>query len=659
MTQNQSSSAPELLSQARTALQTKAFERCVQLCQSLLELDRAHPEAHYLYAVALRYQRHFKEALSVLNQAIELNPRWGRLHQEIGHCHRDQNQPHEALRGYAKAVELNPALPASWRALAALYKLKAQPQKLHEAEQMLARLSGLHPTVVSAQGLYFDQQILEAEHLIRAYLLQHPDDIEAMRLLATIGLRLNVFDDAETLLSAVLERAPDYTAARYDYAQALMGRHKHQAALHESERLLAVDPANDRFLSLKGNALVGLGHHVDALAVFDQLLTLTPNNPTVHLAIAHAKKTIGHTQEAIESYRQAAHARVDFGDAYWSLANLKTYQFSEPELATMRAQLARADLDLDDRIHLCFAMGKACEDRKQFRDAFDYYAQGNALKHAAVEFDLEHFENTIERQLRVCTAEFFASRAQFGDPSAEPIFIVGLPRSGSTLLEQILASHSQVEGTRELAEIPRVVAHLNGREVKGHASRYPDVLLNLSAQEAAELGRQYLNDTRLYRSGKPYFIDKMPNNFRHIGLLKLMLPNAKVIDARREPMACCFSNFKQLFATGQEFTYSLSDLGRYYRAYLKVMAHWHQVLPGYVLTVQHEDVVADLESNVRRILEFCGLEFEQRCLKFYETERSVRTPSSEQVRRPIFKDGLDQWRDFEPWLGPLHAALNT
>ena len=325
----------------------------------------------------------------------------------------------------------------------------------------------------------------------------------------------------------------------------------------------------------------------------------------------------------------------------------------------MRAEEAAESIPPVDRYHLCFALGKALEDLGEFEESFRYYERGNALKRAQSHHRPESVERNTRLQKTVCTADFLAARRGAGCDSPDPIFIVGLPRSGSTLLEQILASHSKVEGTMELADIPRLVLELQGREPNSEDPRYPKVLQDLKPEDFVRLGRKYISDTQVYRTGKPCFIDKMPNNFRHLGLIHLMLPNAKIIDARRNAMACCFSNFKQLFAAGQEFTYGLEDIGRYYRTYLELMAHWDSVLPGKILRVEHEDVVDHLEANVRRILDFCGLDFEPQCVEFHKTERSIRTASSEQVRRPIFKEGIDQWRNFEPWLGPLKAALGS
>jgi tetratricopeptide (TPR) repeat protein len=415
---------------------------------------------------------------------------------------------------------------------------------------------------------------------------------------------------------------------------------------------------------------VGLGDHERALRLYRELVadaSQTVQVSELHLSIAHSLKALGRQQEAIDAYRTAAAVRPSYGDAYWSLANLKTYRFTDEEISQMRSQEAAQTTAWTDRFHLCFALGKALEDRSEFAGSFRYYERGNALKKSRSSYRPEPVERNTRLQKAICTREFFAARESFAArevrgsagtlPGGIPIFVVGLPRSGSTLLEQILASHSQVEGTMELADIPRLVLELQGREIDSENPRYPRVLAELEAEDFRRMGAAYLNDTRIYRTGKPFFIDKMPNNFRHLGLIHLILPNAKIIDARRNAMACCFSNFKQLFAAGQEFTYSLEDIGRYYRTYLELMAHWDSVLPGRVLRVEHEEVVENLEANVRRILDFCGLEFEPQCVEFYKTERSVRTASSEQVRRPIFKEGINQWRSFEPWLGPLKDVL--
>jgi tetratricopeptide (TPR) repeat protein len=402
---------------------------------------------------------------------------------------------------------------------------------------------------------------------------------------------------------------------------------------------------------------VGLGEHEAAIPLYRDLLAEMPESSELHLWLGHALKTVGELPEAIEAYRTAAAIRPDFGDAHWSLANLKTYRFEDDEIARMRVAEAAPTTTIDDRIHLCFALGKAYEDRNECGESWSHYARGNALKRAESRYRAEIFETNTRQQAAVCSPDFFAERCDWGSDRADPIFILGLPRSGSTLIEQILASHSHVEGTQELPDIQRVVLDLQGREPDLDNPLYPATLAELTREDCDRLGETYLADTRVYRSGKPYFIDKMPNNFRHIGLIHLMLPNARIIDARREPMACCFSNLKQLFAQGQEFAYSIDDIARYYRTYLDLMRHWDRALPGRVLRVHHEDIVDDLEGSVRRILDHVGLPFEPACVDFHKTKRSVRTPSSEQVRQPIFREGLDQWRTYAASLEPLKEAL--
>ncbi|HKF98222.1 MAG TPA: sulfotransferase, partial [Steroidobacteraceae bacterium] len=483
------------------------------------------------------------------------------------------------------------------------------------------------------------------------------DHIEAMRLLARIGIARKVYFDAKILLAAVLERAPDYRLARQEYAFVLIELHRYAEARREIEQLTRDAPQNRALQTMYASACAGLGEHQRAIDLYRGLLLGTATDAEAHLSIAHALKTLGQTAAAIEAYRRAAACRADFGDAYWSLANLKTYRFTPEELTGMQSALAAPATALVDRYHLCFALGKAYEDLGDFASSFHHYRLGNELKRPECRYRPELIEGNTQEQIRICTTEFFAARAGWGDASPDPIFIIGLPRSGSTLIEQILASHSQVEGTTELPNVQQVVSRLRGFGPEGDEPRYPRILTTLAPEDLAKLGEEYLADTRVYRTGKPFFIDKMPNNFRHVGLIHLMLPRARIIDARREPMACCFSNFKQLFANGQEFTYSIEEIARYYRTYLELMRHWDRVLPGEVLRVYHEDVVEDLEGSVRRLLDFCGLEFEPQCIAFHENRRSVRTASSEQVRQGIYREGLEQWKNFAPWLEPLQTAL--
>ena len=506
--------------------------------------------------------------------------------------------------------------------------------------------------------MFSDHELEDAERLVRAYLLQQGNHVEAMRLLARIGLEQDAFDDAELLLGAVLEMQPDYNAARFDYAMLQLRRHRHQAALIELERLCNSEPGNRVYATNLATANAGLGRHEEALAAYKRLAHTGPGSAELQVSIGHCLKTMGDTPAAIRAYQEATRLQAKFGDAYWSLANLKTYQFSDAELVRMRAALAAADTPQLDRCQLSFALAKALEDRKCWAESFDFYQQGNRIKKSTSRYNAKAMERNLDQQIEVCTTGLFERHARSGCNDPAPIFVVGLPRSGSTLIEQILATHEQVEGTMELADIPRIVQGLQGRESPDGPQRYPRVLASLTPADLLRLGEQYIKGTRIYRrTQRRYFIDKMPNNFRHLGLIHLILPRARIIDARREPMACCFSNFKQLFAEGQEFTYSLEDIAGYYRMYVRLMRHWDDVLPGRVLRVQHEELVADLEGQLRRMLAFLELDYDPRCLEFHRVERSIRTASSEQVRRPIFTEGLDQWRNFEPWLASLREAL--
>jgi len=641
----------------RALLQQGEFAPALQGAAALSTQVPENRDVLYMIAVAQRNLQHIPAALATLARLEELHPNYSRLYQERGHCYVALRQAQPAIDAFLRAVNINPALPASWNILKSLFRMTGQTANAEMAAAHVQKLSELPPQVVTATSMFSDGEIYPAERIVRDFLLQHGDHIEAMRLLAKIGMQLEVFDDAELLLEGVLRLAPDYHAARHDYALTLLQRHKHAQALEQLERLVAIDPNNRAYQIGRATAYVGLGQHERAIEMYRALLAATPQQPDLHLSVAHALKTLGKQQEAIDAYHAAIACRPSYGDAYWSLANLKTYRFPEAEIAQMRAQEQTPGISREDRYHLCFALGKALEDRGEYADSFSYYERGNGLKQEEIRFKIEPIERNARLQASICTRELFEARRGAGCPSDEPIFIVGLPRAGSTLLEQILASHSQVEGTMELPDIVRLAGELQGRDPDPLNPRYPAILGELDPDTLRRHGEKYLADTRLYRTGKPRFIDKMPNNFRHIGLIHLILPNARIIDARREPLACCFSNFKQLFASGQEFTYSLEHIARYYRSYVELMRHWDEVLPGKILRVQHEDVVADLEANVRRLLAFCGLDFEPACLEFYKTERSVRTASSEQVRRPIFKEGLDQWRHFEPWLGPLKDAL--
>jgi tetratricopeptide (TPR) repeat protein len=640
----------------REMLEQNRFREVADAVPGHLAADPGRRDLLYLLGVAQRMLHRIPEALATLATLEAWHPGYPRLYQERGHCHIFRRAAPEAIAAFERATQLNPALPASWNALQTLYRMSGRTADAERAGQHVAKLAALPVEVVTARSMLADGDLREAENLIRPFLAREPQNVEALRLLANIASKHEYPNDAVILLEAVLERAPDYDAARYDYVLALIDLHKHGRACEEVERLIAADPANPANHITLAGILLAMGEPKEAIELYRTLIEKFPKDAELVQSLGHALKTLGQQEEAIAAYRRAAEVRPGFGEAYWSLANLKTYRFTDGELERMRLDEAQPTVQPADRYHLCFALGKGLEDRGEYAESFSYYERGNALKKRDLRYRAEPYENSSRRQREICTAEFFAERRGWGCGSDAPIFILGLPRSGSTLLEQILASHSQIEGTTELANIPRLVSSLSAWDRPGQ-TRYPDVLADLTAEQCLRFGEDYLRDTLDYRSGKPFFIDKMPNNFRNIAIIQMILPNAKIIDARRDAMDCGFSNFKQLYANGHHFAYSLEDIGRYYRTYVEMMDHWDRVLPGRVLRVQHEDVIADLEGSVQRMLEYCGLPFEPTCVEFYKTERRVHTASSEQVRRPINREGIGQWKPYAQWLAPLREAL--
>ncbi|MGI9324307.1 MAG: sulfotransferase, partial [Pseudomonadales bacterium] len=609
-------------------------------------------DARYMLAVAERYAGADAAALDTLRQLLQLAPEHGRAFQELGHLHKAAGRTTQSIAAYGRAIALNPALLASYQGQIELLRGMQRDQQLRAVQARLTWLQEQPKPLVAVMDLIAQNRLAKAEQLCRTFLQQQPQHVEGMRLLADIGSRLGVLDDAEFLLESAVEFAPANTQARMDYVQVLRKRQKFAAALQQARALLDQDPTNPQFLSLYAIEQMQTGDFDAALTLLDEVLARVPGDAATLTNKGHALKTSGRSEEAISAYQNAIAQHPSHGEAYYALANLKTYRFSAVELTAMQEQLRAEHLHFMQRVYLFFALGKAYEDREDYDASFSHYAQGNALKKAQSRYDAQQMHDEFAATKTVCDAALFARHADHGAIAADPIFVVGLPRAGSTLLEQVLASHSQVDGTLELPNVLSLSQHLRRR-----APGYPAVLQELSAEELRQFGECYLEETRIHRQGAPRFIDKMPNNFRHIGLIKLMLPNARIIDARRGAMACCFSGFKQLFAEGQEFSYDLSDIGRYYRDYVSLMDHWDEVLPGFVLRVQHEAVVNNLEEQVRRLLAFCDLPFEEQCLRFYETERNVRTPSSEQVRQPIFADSIAQWRSFEPHLDPLKQAL--
>ena len=651
----------DLKTAVKTAMELLSKDRSQLAREQAEEILRHYPDevnSLFVVAVAIGDQGDSDEALDRLQALVKRAPDFALAQQELGFVYADKGQLNEAIEALQRAVAIEPKLPASWKLMGELYLADEDEKSAAEAMNQYLLTSSEEPDLIRAVNLFKAGKIPQAERLCRRFLYENPTNVTAINLLADIAIKLGVLDDAENLLERCLELAPDFHMARLNYTHVLSKREKLQQALAQVDHMLEVEPRKKFTLLITRAAIfVKMGDFERALSCYEYLLSNYPPREKITLSYAHALKTVGQQKKAIAAYRQTIELKPSFGDAYWSLANLKTFRFKDADIEAMRVEIDKSTCTLEDHFHLCFALGKALGDREQYEESFLYYQRGNNIKKKHERYDAEKNESATRTIKMVCSSDLFSAAKGQGCKAPDPIFIVGLPRSGSTLLEQILASHSQVDGTKELIEILSIVRRLGAKKKKTDLSRYPELLADLNASQLDELGQEYIDRTRIQRGEAPFFIDKMPNNFLHVGFISLVLPNAKIIDARRHPMATCFSGYTQLFASGQRFTYGLSNIGRYYRDYVEVMDHWDEVLPGKVLRVQYEDVVSDTEAQVRRMLDYCELPFEENCLQFHQTERAVRTASSEQVRQPIYSAGLEHWRNYEPHLDKLKDSL--
>ena len=626
----------------------------------ILKVSPNHPQATLVAGTARRLCNDAAGAVLALTALSRDQPRWGAAQYELGLALAQAGQGDAALAALRRAVALAPNLTDAWRALADHLTAIGDVAGADAAYARQIKAATHDPRLLQPAAALCENRVPVAEALLRKHLKQFPTDVAAIRMFAEVAARLGRYRDAEVLLARALELAPGFTAARQNYALILHRGAKAAAALREVDLLLAQDPRNPSHRNLKAVVLGTIGEYEQSIAIYASLLAEYPHQPKVWISYGHALKTAGKQSECVAAYRRTLELAPAMGEAYWSLANLKTFRFEAADLEAIRTQLARPDLSDEDRCFFEFALGKALEDTGDYAASFEHYAEGNRRRRAQVSYDADELSDLVRRSKALLDDAFFSQRARFGAQAPDPIFIVGLPRAGSTLLEQILASHSAVEGTMELPDMVAIARGLTGRVRSDAPAPYPEALVDLSAEQCRELGEQYLERTRIHRkSAAPFFIDKMPNNFAHIGLIRLALPNAKIIDARRHPLGCCFSAFKQHFARGQNFSYTLDELGRYYRDYVELMAHFDTVLPGRVHRVIYETLIENTETEVRRLLSYCGLPFEEQCLRFYENERAVRTASSEQVRKPIFRDGVEHWRNYDAHLGPLRGALGS
>jgi len=618
-----------------------------------LEQDSNHIESLYFGSVCARYLKNYQQSNDYLERLLTLSPDMGRAYQELGHLNRDKGSLELAAGYYRQACEMNPALISSWQFLYDYYRDIGKKDASSHALEQLENLKSLPNTLLYINQILYEGKLSEAEKMCRDFLKKDPKNTEAMSILSEIASRLGYLEDAEFLLENAVNFEPNNPELRKKYLIILRKKQKFSKAMTQAEYLCKTFPKNLSYKAQMAIEIMQNGDYEKAIEIFDSILKKAPNDPNTLTSKGHALKTFGNNIDAIKSYKLAHKAKPDHGEAYFSLANLKTYSFKTSEIALMKNQLENVNLLSKDRVYFHFALAYALEKEGEYEEAFSHLEKGNEIKKINNRYSIKGMKDEIHSQIQICDSNFFSSHGEGGLNKNDPIFILGLPRSGSTLIEQILASHSQIDGTLELPNILSMAHGLRGHDRLSNEGKYPSVLKSLTKDQRKEMGLEYITDTFIHRDKAPRFTDKMPNNFRHIGLIHLILPNAKIIDARRYPLDCCFSIYKQLFAQGQEFSYGLEEIGNYYRNYIDLMDHWNRVLPGKILKVNNEDIINDLEGQVKRIIDYLELPFEKECISFYNTKRSVRTASSEQVRKPINKDGVERWKPYSKKLKPL------
>ena len=626
--------------------------------QEILKAIPNHPPAMFLLAMAKRRSGDPQAALEVLEPLLNAQHEWAAAHFEYGASLGLVGRGDEAIQALLKAVRFQPEHPEAWRVLADHLMATGDTEGADTAYARHVKCSTRDPLLRAAAAAMIKDDIAIAERVLKKHLMQKPTDVSAIRMLAEVAIRCGRDSEAENLLLRCLELAPSFTAARYNYALLLQRCEDSQRALVQIEQCLDADPEKPNYRNLAAVILSRVGEFKRASEIYSRLLVEYSENARIWLSYGHVLKTEGRQEESIQAYRKSIELDPQLGEAYWSIANLKTFRFDQDDLSEMERQIADTELGNKNRWHFHFALGKAYEDARDYEQSSRHYADGNALYLSDHPYEADSITTRTELLIQGFSREFFEERAGMGCEAPDPIFIIGMPRAGSTLLEQILSCHSAIEGTSELPEMITLANSLREEADSSEIAVYATVLVQKNAAELQALGEQYIENTRIYRkTDRPFFIDKMPNNFLYFGIIQTVLPNAKIIDARRHPMGCCFSNFKQFYARGQNYSYDLEDIGRFYRNYVGLMAHIDEVLPGRVHRVFYEDTVADTETVVREMLEYCGLEFEPACLRFFESERPVRTASSEQVRQPIYREGVEQWQHYEEWLTPLKTSL--
>ena len=632
------------------------LEHAEGLCRALLQKFPRDVNIVGMRGAVLTKLKRFDEAETSLRQAIRLAPTFAKPHEDLGFVLLELKRPREAADVLRKAVRLDPGLEQGWFNLGKALAMLGFGKDADEAFEKSFALNPERGKLALAAEHHKAGRFEEAERLYREIIRANPKNVDAIRLLGRVALSAGRHNDAERLFQRAIRLAPDFSGAMTDLARLLKEQNRFDEAIEWCERMVELEPGNPQAHFQLAGTLAPAALTYRAIGAYERALELAPTFPGARLGLGHVLKTVGRQEEAVEAYRECIRLRPDSGESYWSLANLKTYRLSDEDVAEMEKRLQQDDLTHQSRVNFTFAMAKALEDRGDFERAWHYYAEGNLAQRKEEKYDPVGAEVMNDAIIEVFDRAFLEKNAGLGNPDPSPIFVIGLPRSGSTLIEQILASHSQVEGTSELPYVGRVATSLNRNRADG--VNYPEAMRELAAEHLQALGQDYLDLAALHRAeGTPRFIDKMPNNFPAVGFLHLVLPNAKIIDARRHPLDSCLGCFRQLFAKGQTFTYDLTDIGEYFLDYQRMMDHWHAVLPGRVLTVQYEELVNDVDNQVRRLLDYCDLPFEESCLRFYETDRPVRTASSEQVRQPIHNRSVGYWRNYAGKLDELRSVL--
>ena len=647
------------IARVSNAVKEHRFVEALSLIEGNLAHNPHHKDSLYLGAVCSRYLKNYEDAKKYIEELLTHAPDMGRAYQELGHLNKAMGDDEKAITYYRQACELNPALIASWDFLYRYFnKVKNESAANHALEQV-NQLKSVPSVLLHINQILNEGNIKDAEAKCREFLKKNPTNTFAMSLLSEIANRLGHLDDAEYLLENAVKFKPDDPELRKKYLLVLRKRQKFAKTMEQVEILCTKYPNNLSYKVQKAIEVMQNGDHKHAIKLFDDVLRKAPADPNTLTSKGHAEKTLGDSKNAIKSYKLAYKSKPDHGEAFFSLANLKTYKFEEDEISKMRKELDRVDISLKDRTYFHFALAQGCETIGDYDEAFFHYKSGNKIKSEQSKYSIERMDKELQAQMNICDESFFNNLGDGGSQTTDPIFILGLPRAGSTLIEQILASHSMIDGTLELPNILSMAQSLRGKDIYGTMGNYPKSMNSLTLEQRKELGESFIEDTKMHREEAPRFTDKMPNNFRHIGLIHLIMPNAKIIDARRYPLDCCFSMFKQLFAQGQEFSYGLAEAGSYYNGYVKLMDHWDKVLPNKILRVNNEDVIDNLEGEVKRMLDFLELPFEDSCITFYETDRSVRTASSEQVRKPVNKSGMGRWKPYAKNLKPLIDVLDN